>query len=162
MKRYAFRLGLVMAALLVSVAESRADAVPISGEIVGVKLVDPGELTISAGGILIIRGQVTDERLSGELKGKMRVNLTFMVNIDTGEGLLFGTIDWQDPHSDGGFSGPFLGQVSGAFGPGLGGFDGQWELHGFGTHQGETALIHNFGSFSENQVYEGVIRVPGP
>jgi hypothetical protein len=161
MKRYAFRLGLVLAALFVSVGGSRAEAVPVSGEIVGGDLVDPGELTISPGGILTIRDQVTDEFLTGDLAGTIHVTSTFMVNINTGEGILFGTIVWQDPNSDGGFSGHYLGQVSGAFGPGLGGFDGQWELKGFGTHQGETAHIDNFGSFSENQVYEGVIRVPG-
>jgi len=157
MKRYVFRLGLVLAALLVSAAESRAEEVPVSGEIVNVKLLDPGVLTISPGGILTIEGLVTDERLNGDLKGTMLVTSTFMVNINTGEGLLFGTIEWQDPHSEGGFRGPFLGQVAGAFGPGLGEFDGQWELSGFGTHEGETALIHNFGSFSKHQLYEGVI-----
>jgi hypothetical protein len=151
----------MLAALLVSIAEGRAEAVPVSGEIVGGEVVDAGELTISAGGILMIRDQVTDELLTGDLAGTIRVNITFMVNIYTGEGLLFGTIEWQDPTSDGGFSGPFLGHVSGAFGPGLGEFDGQWTLRGFGTHKGETALIHNFGPFSDNQVYEGVIQVPG-
>jgi hypothetical protein len=161
MKRYVFRLGLVLAALFVSVADSRAEAVPVSGEIGGGELVDPGELSISAGGILIIRDQVTDEFLTGDLAGTIHVTSTFMVNINTGEGILFGTIEWRDPNSDGGFVGPFHGQVTGAFGPGLGGFDGQWRLRGFGTHQGETALIDNFGLFSENQVYEGVIRVPG-
>jgi len=161
MNGYVFRLGLVLAALFVSIAESRAETVPVSGEIVGVDLVTPGELTISPGGILMIRDEVTDEHLTGNLAGTMRVTSTFMVNINTGEGILFGTIVWQDPNSDGGFQGPFLGQVSGAFGPGLGGFDGQWELRGFGTHRGESALIHNFGLFSENQVYQGVIRVPG-
>jgi len=161
MKGYVFRLALVLAVLFVSVGDSRAEAVPVSGEIVGVDLVKPGELSISPGGILMIRDEVTDEYLTGNLAGTIRVTYTFMVDINTGEGLLFGTIRWQDPNSDGGFSGPFLGQVSGAFGPGLGGFDGQWELRGFGTHRGETALIHNFGLFSENQVYEGVIRVPG-
>jgi hypothetical protein len=110
MKGYVFRLALVLAALFVSVADSRAEAVPVSGEIVGVDLVKPGELSISPGGILMIRDEVTDEYLTGNLAGTIRVTYTFMVNINTGEGLLFGTIRWQDPNSDGGFSGPFSGR----------------------------------------------------
>src|SRR5262245_2775618 len=161
MKRYVFRLSLVLTAVLVSVAQSRADKVPVSGEIVGGDVVDPGELTITPGGIVIIQGQVTEEVLDGDLAGTVRVSLTFMVNFHTGEGHMFGHIDLPDPNGNGGFRGPFGGDVSGAFGPGEGGFDGYWRLSGYGTHQGETALIHNFGPFSgANQVYEGVIVGP--
>jgi hypothetical protein len=147
---------------LVSPTETRAEDVPISGEIVGVAIVDPGGFTITPGGIVIARG-VTDEFLTGNLAGTIRVDSTFLVHLTTGEGILFGDIDWQDPLADGGFRGPFMGSVSGAFAPGLGAFDGKWILHGYGAHQGETALIDNFGPFSLPQVYEGVIRVPnGP
>jgi hypothetical protein len=138
----------------------RAEEIAVSGEIVGVEVVDPGEFTITPGGIVIARG-VGDETLTGDLAGTMRVTSTFIGNINTGEGILFGTIDWKDPNSDGGFRGHFFGQVSGAFGPGPGEFDGQWQLHGYGARRGETALIDNFGPFSLPQVYEGVIRVPG-
>jgi hypothetical protein len=154
-----------LAALIVSfasVAETRAEDIPVSGEIVGVAVVDPGGFTITPGGIVLARG-VNDEFLTGDLAGTIRVDSTFMVHLKTGEGVLFGDIDWQDPIADGGFRGPFFGHVSGAFAPGLGGFDGKWTLHGYGVHRGETALIDNFGPFSLPQVYEGVIRVPnGP
>ncbi|MCI0360350.1 MAG: hypothetical protein L0211_17885 [Planctomycetaceae bacterium] len=142
---------------LLSASNSQADEVPVSGQIVGAVFVDPGEFSINPGGIVIVRGQVTDEFLTGDLAGTIRVTSTFIGNTNTFEGILFGAIDWKDPNSDGGFRGPFLGAVSGFF------FDGHWSLHGYGTHQGQTALIDNFGPFSLPQVYEGVILSPnGP
>ncbi len=149
---------------LVWVAESRAAKFPVAGEIVGANVLDPGKLTsppLTHAGIVIVQGQILEEFLTGDLEGTMLVTATLIVNLNSGEGILFGTIDWEDPESDGGFSGPFQGQVSGVFLPGDGGFDGQWMLSGYGSHQGQTALIDNSGPFTAppNQVYHGVIIV---
>lgn len=162
MNRILFITSVTVLLSMLTIAHSRANEISVSGEIVGVVVVDPGELTITPSGILILRGLVSDELLSGDLAGTMRVTSTVIVNLATGEGILFGNIDWKDPNSDGGFRGPFFGEMSGAFAPGLGEFDGQWWLRGYGSHRGKSAHINNFGPFTPPplQVYEGVIRVP--
>jgi hypothetical protein len=160
MKRLPFAAVAVAVLTLASGAEGHVEKIPVSGEIVGVAPIDAGKLTFKPNGIVILQNSVADEFLTGDLAGTIRVKSSAIVNLNTGQGILFGTIDWKDPDNSGGFRGPFFGQMSGAFAPGLGEFDGDWWLRGYGTHDGETALIHNFGPFSLPQVYDGVIRVP--
>jgi hypothetical protein len=160
MKRLPFAAVAVAVLTLASGAEGHVEKIPVSGEIVGVAPIDAGKLTFKPNGIVILQDAIADEDLTGDLAGTMRVKSSAIVNINTGQGILFGTIDWKDPNSEGGFRGPFAGAMSGAFAPGLGEFDGQWWLRGYGTRRNETALIDNFGPFSLPQVYKGVIRIP--
>ena len=149
-------------ATLVFATEGRTEDIYVSGQIVGVGAeIDPGDFAITPGGILISRGHVGYELLSGYFAPEILVASTLVLDITTGEGIFFGDIEWEDPNAEGsGFRGPFMGTVSGAFGPGLGGFDGKWTLRGHGVYQGWSARIENYGPFSLPQVYEGVIRVP--
>jgi hypothetical protein len=147
---------------LVFAPEGRAEEIAVAGEIYGVgEEIDPGSFTITPGGILIASGHVGYELLTGDFAPQILVSSTFILDVTTGEGILFGKVEWEDPEDEGsGFCGPFMGQVSGAFGPGVGGFDGKWVLRGYGAYKGCSARIDNYGPFSLPQVYEGVIRVP--
>jgi hypothetical protein len=148
--------------MLFSVAESHAVEIPVFGEIYGVGAeIEPGDFKITPGGILISQGHVGYELLTGDFAPKILVSSTLVLDIITGEGILFGHVEWEDPDVEGsGFRGPFMGTVSGALGPGLGSFDGEWTLHGYGIYKGWSARIDNYGPFSLPQVYEGVIRSP--
>jgi hypothetical protein len=148
---------------LVSVAQSRAEEIPVSGEIVDHVPDQEGKFLFLPSGILISVGDVGYELLTGDLEGWMRVTSTVVLNTNTGEGILFGQIEWEDPNVAGsGFRGPFSGELSGALLPGAGGFDGKWTLRGYGLYQGWSARIDNYGPLSGDppQVYEGVIGVP--
>ena len=166
MKRQTISTAFIAAAVVAFLfpAEGRAADIHVSGQIVGVGAeIDPGDLSIAPGGILISRGHVGYELLNGYFAPAILVSSTLVLDITTGEGVLFGDIEWEDPGAEGsGFRGPFTGSVSGAFGPGLGSFDGKWTLRGYGLYQGCSARIENYGLFSLEppQVYEGVIRVP--
>jgi hypothetical protein len=62
---------------------------------VGAVPLQPPERTFIPGGILIVNG-LAEEFLTGDLAPSMIVSSTFLVHLETGEGLLFGEIDWQD------------------------------------------------------------------
>lgn len=156
---------IAIAVLLLTVtAESRAEDIEVKGLITGVgEVVDPGpDLIINPALHLVARPwHVAYELTEGSFAPEILVSSTFILNIQTGEGKLFGEVEWADPENAGsGFRGPFSGEVSGAFAPGLGGFDGYWSLEGYGIYQGLSARIHNYGPFNDDQIYEGVIRVP--
>lgn len=166
MKRFLLNSSMVLAVLtLVFVSNSRAEDFYVSGEILGIgEVVDPGpDLIITPSLHLVARPWfVAYETTTGDFASEILVSSTFLVDINTGEGKLFGEIEWEDPENPGsGFRGPFTGDASGAFFPGAGSFDGKWRLHGYGIYQGATADIDNYGPFSgEPQVYEGVIHIP--
>jgi hypothetical protein len=145
---------------LLSAGHSFAEEIPVSGEIVDAVSIDPGAFMRTGGDIVIVQGIENEEFLTGDLVGSMHVTGTFLVHVKTGEGILFGHIDWSDPNAEGGFRGPFYGTISGAFGPGLGSVDLEWTLHGYGEHQGLRARIDNDGPFTLPQTYQGVIIVP--
>jgi hypothetical protein len=165
MKRHAISTVVAAAAVVVLLcaAEGRAADIHVSGQIVGLgDEIDPGDFKITPGGILISRGHVGYELLNGDFAPQILVSSTLVLDITTGEGILFGHVEWEDPDLPGsGFRGPFTGKVSGMFGQGQGRFDGKWTLRGYGDYQGRSARIDNYGPFSgEPQVYEGVIQVP--
>ena len=165
MKRYILSTVLVVAAVMAFVlpAESRAEEIPVEGLITGVVPVDPGPPLIITPSLQLIARPwfVAYELTTGDFAPEILVSSTFILNIQTGEGILFGEVDWADPDNEGsGFRGPFTGDISGAFAPGLGGFDGKWTLHGYGEYRGMTARIHNYGPLSGDQVYKGVVRIP--
>jgi hypothetical protein len=112
------------------------------------------------GNIVIVQGIEDVESLTGDLAGSMYSTGTFLVHATTGEGILFGQLDWADPEGDGGFRGPFYGSVSGAFGPFIGNVDLEWTLHGYGAYQGWRTRIHSTGAVGLPRTYEGVIIVP--
>ena len=167
MKRHVLSTAFVVIAILalVCTAESRAEDIFVSGEILGIgEVVDPGPDLIITPSLQLIAPPwfVAYEITTGFFGPEILVSSTFLVNINTGEGKLFGEVEWEDPQNPGsGFRGPFTGDVYGAFFPGAGGFDGNWTLHGYGIYRGARADIDNYGPFSgEPQVYEGVIHVP--
>jgi hypothetical protein len=156
MKRHITAIVAILSCTLV--ADVRAEEIPVFGLITGIgEVVEEGPpILVTPSLNLVSRGFVAYELTTGDFAPQILVSSTFILDILSGEGMLFGHIEWEDRENPGsGFRGPLMGDVSGAFAPGLGGFDGSWNLRGYGIYQGATADIDNYGPFSGNQVYEG-------
>ena len=151
-------LMLAAALLVLSVmtpAMASATKIPIKGSITAF-LTAPGEVRITKGNIMIQRDTEAEGPASGDLSGTIHIKSNVNLNLNTGEGVSFGTFVFTDAH--GTFEGMWRVRYTDFIH-----FEGAAEGHGTDAYVGMLVKLSFKGLNPPSLInidYEGIVLSP--